>query len=72
MKNIKFPNSMPQVEKNSKVLIAGASGGIGKELVKGIDFNELQKACIPEFGYIVIKKTKDGIILLKKLSEKNE
>jgi NAD(P)-dependent dehydrogenase (short-subunit alcohol dehydrogenase family) len=34
MKKNKFPNWIPQVEKNSKVLIAGASGGIGNALVK--------------------------------------
>jgi NAD(P)-dependent dehydrogenase (short-subunit alcohol dehydrogenase family) len=34
MDKIKFPNWIPQVEKNSKILIAGASGGIGNALVK--------------------------------------
>ena len=34
MKKIKFPNWVPQVEKNSKILIVGASGGIGKALVE--------------------------------------
>ena len=34
MKNIKFPNWVPQVEKSSKILIVGASGGIGKALVE--------------------------------------
>jgi 3-oxoacyl-[acyl-carrier protein] reductase len=33
MNNINFPNWVPQVEYNSKILVVGASGGIGKAVV---------------------------------------
>ena len=34
MNKFNFPNWVPQVEQNSKILVVGASGGIGKALVK--------------------------------------